>query len=257
MELLETLKAFEKQASGFLGVAVGTGDEPDARLHADEKFPAASLIKIPILIHLFKENELGKLDLQETIALRNNDKVGGSGVLLELHEGIPLTLLDLATLMIVVSDNTATNLLIDRLGIDNIQARIQAIGMNRTALVRKLMIVLDAPSANCTSPSDMYLLYRKLTHGELLSPAGTKQALEILSRQQYNEKIPLLLPKETKVAHKTGEISGVRHDCGVVDPENQKIIVCLLTKNLRDELKGDRILAKLSLAIVQHYGRTR
>lgn len=253
----ELLERYKKQLAGFLGGVIGTSGRIDFQLHAHERFPAASLIKVPVLIHLFNESDHGRVDLSETVVLQEKDKVGGSGILFELHEGILLTLLDLAVLMIVVSDNTATNLLMDRLGISGIQAKIEEMGLTQTLLARKLMITLDAPPANFTSPFDMYELYRKLLLGEILSPQSTKSALGILSRQQYNEKIPLFLPKGISVAHKTGEISGVRHDCGIVELEPEKIIVCLLTKDVQNEVKTDRVLAELSLAVYHYYSNPK
>lgn len=253
MDIKAILKRYEKKFPGILGAAAGTPGENLAGLRATEQFPAASLIKVPILIYLLKEADSQKINLQETILLKKEDKVGGSGILFELHDGLALSWLDVATLMIVVSDNTATNLLMDRFGIPNIQSWIEGLGLKKTLIARKLMVAPDAPPANFTSPNDMFVLFRKLLGGEILSSDHTKLALEILSRQQYNEKIPLFLPKDTKVAHKTGEIDGVRHDCGIIDPENRKIILCLLTKDLKDELGADRALAELSLEVYRAY----
>ena len=115
------------------------------------------------------------------------------------------------------------------------------------------MVAPDDPPANFTTPMDMFVLFQKLVSGKLLSKKYTVLALNILSRQQYNEKIPLLLPKKVKVAHKTGEISGVRHDCGIMLDGRRKLIVCFLTKNLKDELGTDRLLAELSLELYQFF----
>lgn len=253
MDAPEILQNFEKQIPGFFGAVVGPPEGPVAELHAKEWFPAASLIKIPILLYLLKEHERGNLALEEIMVLKSKDKVAGSGVLLELHDGIPLSILDLATLMIVVSDNIATNLLIDRLGLEKTQDWIKQTGLTQTLLGRKMMAAPEAHPANFTSPWDMYLAFQKLAAGSLLSPPNTKLAFEILSRQQYNEKIPLFLPKEARVAHKTGEISGVRHDCGMVQHGGRKLIVSLLTKGVADEVRTDRVLAELSKALYDHY----
>jgi len=253
MERLGVLQKFEKEIPGVLGAAVGSPHETPVSVRGEEPFPAASLIKVPILIYLLREKDRGNLKLDETILLESKDKVGGSGILFELHDRIPFTLHDLAVLMIVVSDNTATNLLMDRLGADKIQTMIDSLGLSKTLLLRKMMIAGNAPPANYTSPLDMFALHKKLVLGELLSRESTDLAIGILSRQQYNEKIPLLLPKEVKVAHKTGEISGVRDDCGIVLAGNRPYILCLLTKEVTDEVKTDQILARLSLEMYNRY----
>ncbi len=253
MKPIEILEKFKNQIPGFLGAAVGFGEEDPALLHGDTVFPAASIIKIPILIYLLSEKEKNHLDLKEIVPLKNSDKVGGSGILLELHEGTPLTLLDLATLMIVVSDNTATNLLMDRLETKKIQAMIGSLGLSHTVLGRKMMVAPDAPPANFTTPLETFLLFKKLLIGELLSQENTQLAIDILFRQQYNEKIPALLPKDVKVGHKTGEITGIRHDCGIIRSQDQDLILCLFTKDISDEWRTDRVLAELSRALYEHY----
>lgn len=247
--IVERLPAYEERTAGALGAVFGSPGKILGERRSRERFPAASLIKIPVLIYLLQECEAGNASLAETVRLKGEDKVGGSGVLLELHEGIHLTLQDLASLMIVVSDNTATNLLIDRLGIEKIQGAIRSMGFQETLLARKMMAAPEAPPANFTTPLEMYQMLEKLQQGKLLPPPETRLALEILFRQQYNEKIPLLLPRHVRVAHKTGEISGVRHDCGIVQENGRTLILSLLTQNVADEVGTDRILAELSLEI--------
>ena len=247
------LERFERRLPGVFGAVVGTREGPAAAHRADEIFPAASLIKIPLLALFFRECESGRLDLNRTVKLKRKEKVGGSGILFELHDGIPVTLLDLATLMIVVSDNTATNLVTDQIGMKKIPAGLKALGLKKTIYGRKLMVAPNDPPANFTTPMEMFVLLKKLAAGELLSRRNTGLALDILFRQQYNEKIPLLLPEAAKVAHKTGEISGVRHDCGIVREGNGEWIGCFLTKKVRDELKADRIIAEAALACHEYY----
>jgi beta-lactamase class A len=253
MGKLNLLKKFERRLPGYFGAVVGTAEAPTEALHPHEIFPAASLIKLPILFFLLKKVDDGALNLHETLLLKKKDKVGGSGILFELHDGIELTLLDLAVLMIVVSDNTATNLLIDKLGMKKIQHFIESLGLANTILGRKLMVAPHRPPANFTTPMDMFLLLQKLLQGKLLSQKNTRLALEILFRQQYNEKIPLLLPQNVKTAHKTGEIQGVRHDCGIIQEGKTTWIGCFLTKNVQDALKADRIIAETALACHRYF----
>ncbi|MCD4783998.1 MAG: class A beta-lactamase-related serine hydrolase [Candidatus Eremiobacteraeota bacterium] len=243
-------KASEEMGGGILSVGYEnftTGEK--FFFNKDHIFPAASIVKVPILLEYFHQVEQGDLKPDEIKKLEKSDKVGGAGVLFELHDGLKFTLQDLVVLMIVVSDNTASNMMLDRLGMDEINAYMRTLGLSDTVIGRKFMIDPKTKfSKNFTSVQDMVKLYEKLYRGEILNGENTKEAVEILSRQQYREKIPLLLPKKTKVAHKTGEITGVRHDCAMVLHDEKPYTLCILTEELPDVIKADRIIAELSLA---------
>lgn len=214
----------------------------------DHVFPAASIVKVPIMLEYFRQRDKGALKDDTTVPLKDGDIVGGAGVLFELHRGVQLTLLDLLRLMIVISDNTASNIMLDRVGMDEINAFMKSLGLNDTVIGRKFMIDPNAKfSKNFTSVQDMVKLYEILYRGGILSEQSRKEALDILSRQQYREKIPLLLPKKMKVCHKTGEISGVRHDCALVMFEKAPYILCVLTEKMPDVVEADRVIAQLSL----------
>jgi beta-lactamase class A len=238
-----------KEMGGVL--SVGYMDLTDGKSYFYNEshiFPAASIVKVPILLEYFHRIDEGKLEAGESIILNQKDKVGGAGVLMELHPGLHLTAHDIAILMIVISDNTASNMLLDRLGMDEINAFMKSLGLKDTVIGRKFMIDPNAKfSKNFTSVSDMTLLNKLLYEGKALSEYGTREAIDILARQQYNEKIPLLLPGHLKIAHKTGEITGVRHDCGIVLHETKPYIFSVLTEELPDVVKADRIIAQLSL----------
>lgn len=213
----------------------------------DHVFPAASIVKVPILLEYFHRMEEGQLNPEEKVALRKNDLVGGAGVLFELHMGLELTLRDLVHLMIVISDNTASNMMLDRLGMDEINALMKSLGLNDTVIGRKFMIDPKAKfSRNFTSVRDMISLYDKLCRGEILNKGNTSEALEILSRQQYREKIPRYLPSHLKVAHKTGEITGVRHDCAIIMDEEKPYTLCVLTQELPDVYLADHVIGNMS-----------
>jgi beta-lactamase class A len=133
---------------------------------------------------------------------------------------------------------------------ENVNVYMKKIGLVDTVLGRKFMIDPNAKfSKNFTSVRDMVMLYEKLYRREILTDKSCSEAIEILKRQQFREKIPLLLPDDLKVAHKTGEITGVRHDCAIVLYEPSPYILCLLTEKLPDVTAGDRALAELSKAI--------
>ncbi len=191
-------------------------------LAGDEVYPAASVIKVPVLAALYAARDEGRLTLEDTAVLTAADKVGGSGVLLELHDGLQLTLRDLAHLMIVVSDNTATNMLIDAVGQLYIEEFLKRHGFRDIRLERRLFD-LEARSRgrdNWISANEMVRLFAMLHRGEIspLTDASCAECLEILRRQQHTEKIPALLPKTARVANKPGGLDDVTHDAGLVEP---------------------------------------
>ena len=242
--------AAEAASSGRLACQVVDLESGQAAgFQADVVRPAASVIKVPILIELHARAEVGDVQLDETTRLQRSDVVGGAGVLLELHPGLEVTWRDLGVLMTVVSDNTASNMLIDRLGFDRINQRMRDIGMLDSVLGRKFMIDPNALHAkNFTTARDMATCLARLQRGELLGVASTAEVIGVLKRQQYREKIPLLLPETVEVAHKTGEISATRHDVGIVYAKRPYVLACL-TWDLADVLAGDRAIAALSREI--------
>jgi len=251
LELLKkkTREMVEKLGGGILSAGFKDFTTNETYfLNEGHIFPAASIVKVPILLEYYQQIEEDSLDPDEMVVLRAEEVVGGAGILLEMHSGLKLTLRDLVRLMIVISDNTASNMMLDRLGMDDVNAFMKSMGLMDTVIGRKFMIDPNAMfSKNFTSTKDMVKLYDLLFKGEILNRKHTREAVEILSRQQYREKIPLLLPKKLKVAHKTGEISGVRHDCAMILHEEKPYSLCILTEELPDVIKADRLIAELSL----------
>src|SRR5207249_1726320 len=148
-------------------------------LGAREQFPSASVIKLAILVELFAQLQEGRASLTEGRGLRETEKVEGSGVLKEMHTPLDLTLDDLARLMIVVSDNTASNMLIDRLTTEAINARMRSLGLTRTVLGRRFydFEARDRGLENLTSPADMAALLTMMERRELISPAASDAML--------------------------------------------------------------------------------
>jgi beta-lactamase class A len=219
-------------------------------------FPAASIVKICILLEYLRQKEEKKLYPETQVEVKKEDIVTGAGILLEMHRGLVVTLQDLAHLMIVISDNTASNMLLDQVRMENVNTFMNRIGLQDTVIGRKFMIDPNAKfSKNFTSIRDMVVLYDKLYKREILSDESCSEAVEILKRQQYREKIPILLPTEVKVAHKTGEITGVRHDCAIVLYKPSPYILCVLTEKLPDVVTGDRVIADLSKAVFDENAR--
>lgn len=219
--------------AGYPGTAaLVVEDLSGARLyaHAAERvFPAASTIKVPLLIRALQQVQAGTLDLTARIPMQAEDRVGGSGVLHELAPGLAPTVLDLLTLMIVVSDNTATNLVIEAVGGDDLNAWLAHAGIGDTHLVGKLQLPKHLRNAaqrrgerNRTSARDQARLLGGLARGEWLNSELTALALGILGRQQYLDILGRHLPRDPdgeliyRVASKSGELRGVHHDVGIV-----------------------------------------
>ncbi len=215
-------------------------------LRPDEVFPAASVVKVPILLELFRRFQSGELDPETRVTVRARDLVRGAGVLFELHPGLRLSLRDLARLMIVVSDNTASNLLLDRLGLPAINALLKHLGATRTALNRRFMQVPGPAGDNVTTASDCARILRALWEGRVVQGTWREEALETLRRQQYREKIPMMLPLGAVVGNKTGELDGVRHDIAVVENRGRAWVLAVLTRDGREPWEVDNRIARIS-----------
>jgi len=213
---------------------------------AEDDFPAASVIKVPIFLAVLQAAQAGRLSLDQKRAVTLSDHVGGAGVIFELHEGIELTLLDLCRLMIVISDNVASNLLLESLPEGELQSLFARLGMAHTVLGRRFMEMPRPGHDNRTTALDMGRCLAALARGEVVDKNHTHQALSVLRRQQFREKIPQRLPPELSVAHKTGELDGVRHDVALVEVPERPYVLCLLTQKGASSWLVDTHLAELS-----------
>jgi beta-lactamase class A len=233
-ELLARLELEAAHFSGTFGVMARTlevnpNDRLEFRFNASEVFPAASVIKLPMLIDALRQVQAGVLKLEDRHTMQASDHATGSGVLQVMDAGLEPTLRDLLTLMIVVSDNTATNMTLDALGgVDATNARFAAafpkgLGLKTSRVVGKLQVAWEFKTeaqrrgklAQLT-PLETLELLERLWHGGLLEPALRELALGILLQQQYTEIIARYLPEDIKTATKSGSITGVRNDVGIV-----------------------------------------
>lgn len=216
------------------------------RLHDKDPFTAASVIKIPVMMAAFHDARLGVLRLDDACVIRKEDKVGGSGVLKELHSGLRLTLLDAINLMIVVSDNTATNLVIDAVGIDRINEYMAEKGCSGSRLEAHLMRPKPGGPYNTITARDIALLLKGIWERTIENPGDCDAMMDILKRQQYNDKIPRYLPKEAVCAHKTGEVTGVTHDAGIVIGPSASFVIVCLSQDLDDVEVGTDGIGKVA-----------
>lgn len=242
---------------GELGVFakhLGTGETIAWR--ADERFPTASVIKVAVMAEAFAQIERGTLHPDAVVRVRGEAKVGGSGVLRELHDGAEVTIRDLIRLMIVVSDNAATNLLLERVGVPSVNARMDALELRRTRIFRPTFgkTALVEPDLErefglgMSTPREIAALMELLARGRLVSAAASQEMLETLERQQDRDMIARHLPydrMDIKVANKTGtdaekqpDRSGlrghVRADVAIVRARGTTFVIAVFARRVRD-----------------------
>jgi beta-lactamase class A len=239
----------DQHLDGALGVAIlDLTNGHSLLLNADEVFPTASTIKIAILAELYRQAQQGKLKLTDTYTLQSSDLVGGSGISGTLTPGVTkLTLRDVAALMVSVSDNSMTNVLIDRVGLENVNALLDSLGLTHTRLRRKMMDIKAAGEGreNAASPREIMLLLEALYRGKVLNRQLTDDYFSLLSihKESY---IPRELPEDLRIANKPGELEGVRNDCGIVFTGSRPYIICVMSTFLRREHDGGDAVARIS-----------
>jgi beta-lactamase class A len=272
------VEAIERELAAFPGTGgvaarhLGTGEE--IRVNADEQTATASTIKVPILIELFRRVEAGDIALDDQLAVTAEARTVGSGILRELSPGISLSVRDHATLMIVVSDNIATNVLIDRLGRERINQTMTNLGFSRTELRDRIdfpRLGKDARNLAVTTPADLAAIMAALAEGTILTASSREAILEILGRQHYLNLVPRYLPfyphpeelghpdNGLRIANKTGGWSGMRADMALVEWPGTRYVVGIVTEGDADtrfwaENTGDRVIGRISRLIFDHFG---
>ena len=233
---------------------------------ADEPMPTASLIKFPLMIAAYHAVEVGKLDLDDKITLKEKDKVPGSGILTShFSEGATISLRDAIHLMIVYSDNTATNLVAEQVGLRAAARQMNNLDCPETKL-HSLVFRRDTSiyperskkyGLGSTTAADMVMLLEMLSKKVLVNEKASEKMLEHLYACEDKQKFPRFLPN-VKIAHKTGSINGVRTDAGLLDAPNGPIAVCVLTNENEDKSWGNRndaevLCGRIAQVAYQHF----
>lgn len=248
-----------------------TGEE--IARNAERSMPTASVFKLPLLIEVFRQAEAGALDLDERITLRAEDIVMGSGILRDFGPGLQPTLRDLAMMMVIVSDNSASNLLLDRVGgPQRVNATMRDLGLPSIVVHRRIVFgeITTNGSLAEAAPRDLMRLVATLDREELVSPAASREMLAILGRQRYLEQVPRFiayrpyaggfgLPQPVKVFNKTGMLNGLRADTGLVtiDPD-VRIAYSVVNdtgadNTYRNEHPGDVVNALIGRILVEYW----
>lgn len=202
-------------------------------MNQDRPLMAASVIKIPILTEAFARMDAGELDPNETVTVRREDKLPSCGALNYLHTGLKVTVEDLYTLMIILSDNTATNLLLKKFGMEAVNRRMRSLGLTVTTVNR---LLFDSAAAkigreNYISAQEIGSLLERMFQGTLVSEAASKEMLRILKNQRLNGKMPFYLHGKAEIAHKTGEDDGITHDVGIIYAKHP-FVVCFCSNEV-------------------------
>jgi len=245
------------RAKGHVGVVVAelpVGEVTE--INGDEAFRAASIIKVPILYELFHKSESRNLDLDQTHVVNERNICTGSGVIRTLHRPLPLTLKDLAILMIIVSDNSATNELIDVAGIDDVNSTMRSLGLHQTVLRRKMLGDAggDVPfdKDNVSSPRDLVALLNEIYSGSHLSRHSCDSMLEAMKLQQLTNKIPRYLPSNLLIANKTGTVRGVSNDAAILFLK-KPVAIAVMCMDLEHSAYGSDVIATIGRVVYDYY----
>ncbi len=261
--LQQTVQTQIDSIAGDVAVAFYNLSDPQDSLllNENEKFHAASTMKVPVMIELFKQAHQGKIDLKDSILLKNEFKsiVDGSSYSMDVSDdsddvvydkiGSKVALKDLMYSMITVSSNLATNVLIELVDAKKVTATMRDLGAENIEVLRGVedQKAYDQGLSNSTTAKDLMLIMKAIVQDSAGTPQDCEAMVAILKEQQFNDLIPLYLPEEVSVAHKTGFITGVHHDAAIVFlPNGRSYVLVLLSKNLKYFEKATDQLAGIS-----------
>ena len=228
---------------------------------ADRRVHAASMMKVPVLIQLYRDQESGLLNLRDSVELTKTFRsiVDGSVFDLSAPDDADTTLYNrlgeqesirvLAERMITVSSNLATNMLIERVGAERVQATMRQLGADSIVVLRGVEDIkaYEAGLSNTTTARDLGIIFAALAAGKAAGPTSCEEMITILERQQFNEGIPAGVPPDARVAHKTGWITGIRHDGGIVTlPDGRRYVLVVLTRGFDDLAAADALIVEVS-----------
>ena len=247
---------------GVMGIAiVDLADQRAILRNTDQVFPTASSIKIAILLELYRQEQQarggtpGKAKLDDTYTFDAKDVVDGSQIMTGLTSGVTrLTNRDLAQFTVAVSDNAAANVLIDRVGMQNVNAALRNLGLTKTTLRRKMMDIAAAKRGeeNVSTPQEMTRLLEAIYKGKALDKELTDARLKQLSTKKESY-IPRQLPPDVEVANKPGDLDGVRTDSGIVFAKNRPFAISVMTAYDRDERAAEGAIAEIALEAFHYF----
>ncbi|MDC7955076.1 class A beta-lactamase-related serine hydrolase [Fusobacterium simiae] len=256
MEWKEKIKKIISQSEGQVCVNFYDLDRKEGfSIDGDKKVLSASMIKLLIIAELMRQVSENKFSLSDKITVIEVMKTGGDGILKELESNHHFTIKELATLMIIVSDNEATNVLIDFLGMNNINQMAKNLGLKETYLGRKMMDTEARKNGydNYTCANDISLLLKLIYQEKLINKEASQLILDILLKQQQGERLQRYLPSDIKIAHKCGDLDNLENNGGIIYLSNKTYILVVLTSGISN-LKGKQTIGKISKFIYDKLG---
>lgn len=241
-----------------LAVESLTGNRQTFNYRADERVPSASVIKLPIMLELMERVKAGTFSLDAVHTLTEAEKVGGSGVLKTYSDDSKVSYREILRLMMVASDNTATNIFINELSMNAINARMRTLGLTKSQLNRVMMDTLAARQGreNYVTAREMNRLLTKIYRHQVVTPALCEQMIDVLKKNEDTLTIPALLPKTIDVAHKTGTLAYVRGDAGIVYAKSGRrakpFVLSIFVEGIPTS-EAEKIIGELALICYTHF----
>ena len=252
---------FNDETGNFALAFKNLDDGKEILINENEIFHAASTIKTPVMIEFYRQLHQGKLSLKDTLQIKNEFKSIVDGSMYKLSEfddsdkntynklGQYYSINNLIYEMITISSNFATNILIEYIGANNVTKSMKEIGALNINVLRGVEDIkaFELGLNNTTSAKDLLIIYEKLAKGKIIDNESSAIMIDILKDQKYDDIIPKYLPKNIEIANKTGMITGVHHDSGIVFlKDGKKYIIIILSKNMSDMESGTEMMAKIS-----------
>jgi beta-lactamase class A len=249
-KLTTDVTKIQKDFDGVMGVTIrDLTDGHELLINGDEVFPTASSIKISLLVELYRQSQSGQgAKLSDLYTVRKEDMVPDSAIMENLTPGVSrITNRDLAGFVVAVSDNAATNVLIERVGMENVNRTLDTLGLHQMRLRRKMMD-LDAARQgreNIATPREMAALLEMVYRSKVLNKESTDDFLKLLSTPK-NSPIPKFIPEGVQIANKPGELAGVRNDSGIVFVKNRPFVISVMTSYAGDERAANNAISEIA-----------
>ncbi len=246
-KILDLVESFE----GRIGYTIEKDGGESISYHEHESFQSASLIKIPMIIEGYRQAEKKEIYLNQPLTIPRFEVTRGSGVLHTLSDKVMLTVEDLLTIMITISDNTATNMMMNMLGFDEINQCIKDLGLENTILQRRMFDfkALKEGRDNTISAADTVTCLKAIHTGDFLTKESQEKILFIFEQQQIKDKLPSQMGKGVRVGNKTGNIRGVAHDAAIIRTETEMVYAAVLTEDFASEEESRQIISKIGKLI--------
>lgn len=243
---------------GTVGVTVVAPDGERWSHNGGRQFKAASCVKIPLMIEIYRQVDRGARKLDDTFVLHDSEKAVGSGVMLHLHDGIEMTVNDLLYLMISISDNTATNVLIDMAGMEQVNAVMRELEMTGSNLGRKMKgrPAVEGETENLATSDDYVAVVEAILDGRAASAESCEAMTAMLEKQSSTRRISRYLPEDDAIrwGSKTGSIKGVTNDAGFVMTSDGRLAIAVFCESLPDQHVGEQVIGDITRAALKATG---